>query len=337
MTYRSYVGAPLTGYTNGFSSYPQTFQMLDIAALQHLYGANFTHNSGDSVYTFSPSTSEMFVNGVGQGAPFANKLFVTIWDGGGEDTYDFSNFSDDLTIDLGPGGWSAIEDEDQVTPNNSQRATLGFPGSSVIFARANVFNALQYQGDDRSLIENAIGGSGDDVITGNAADNRLEGGAGNDSLDGEGGDDTAVFMLGAGADVTLTNVAMTNSANGETDSLASIENVEFVAAADVTARSLVASSFSGVVNYTGGSGGDSVFAGAGPTFLLAATATTCFWAQPAAIVWKAVSAPTRSPAATAPTFWSAGRARTTCAACPASTISRATPATTRCAAGRARM
>ena len=42
MTYRSYVGAKPDYYKNGSVDYPQTYMMLDIAALQHLYGADFT-------------------------------------------------------------------------------------------------------------------------------------------------------------------------------------------------------------------------------------------------------------------------------------------------------
>ena len=51
MSYRSYVGAPLTGYTVGSSSYPQTLMMYDIAALQYLYGANYNTNAGTTTYS----------------------------------------------------------------------------------------------------------------------------------------------------------------------------------------------------------------------------------------------------------------------------------------------
>ncbi len=58
MSYRSYIGASTTsGYTNArATSYPQTLMMLDIAALQTLYGANYTTNSGDTVYRWNPAT-----------------------------------------------------------------------------------------------------------------------------------------------------------------------------------------------------------------------------------------------------------------------------------------
>ena len=57
--------------------------MYDIAALQTMYGANYNTHSENSTYQWSPNTGEMFINGVGQGAPLANKVFMTLWDGGG--------------------------------------------------------------------------------------------------------------------------------------------------------------------------------------------------------------------------------------------------------------
>ena len=41
MTYRSYVGAPTTGYSFEQWGAPQSYMMLDIAALQTMYGADF--------------------------------------------------------------------------------------------------------------------------------------------------------------------------------------------------------------------------------------------------------------------------------------------------------
>jgi serralysin len=178
MTYRSYVGGPTNGYTNEQWGFAQSLMMYDIAALQVMYGANFTTNSGNTTYTFSATTGEMFINGIGQGAPGGNRVFLTIWDGGGTDTYDFSNYTTNQSIDLTPGGWSLM--------SSVQQANLG----GTNYARGNVYNALQYNGDARSLIENAIGGSGNDTITGNAAANDLRGGGGADTISGGLGNDT---------------------------------------------------------------------------------------------------------------------------------------------------
>ncbi|HET8726854.1 MAG TPA: M10 family metallopeptidase C-terminal domain-containing protein, partial [Alphaproteobacteria bacterium] len=105
MTYRSFVGADLNGYTVQQGSFPTTPMLDDVAALQYMYGANYDTRAGDTVYSWSPTTGELSVDGAGQGAATANKVFMTIWDGGGEDTYDFSAYATGLTVDLNPGAW----------------------------------------------------------------------------------------------------------------------------------------------------------------------------------------------------------------------------------------
>ncbi|WP_068955654.1 M10 family metallopeptidase C-terminal domain-containing protein [Pararhizobium polonicum] len=192
MTYRSYIGGLTDGYTNETYGYAQTLMMYDIAAIQYLYGADFDTNSGNTVYSWSQTTGELFVDGIGQGAPgggiggAANRVFLTIWDGNGKDTYDFSTATDNALIDLSPGGWSLV--------SQVQRADLG----RGAHANGNVYNALQFEGDARSLIENAKGGSGNDEIGGNSAVNILEGNGGDDVLIGKAGSDK--LFGGAGAD-----------------------------------------------------------------------------------------------------------------------------------------
>jgi serralysin len=198
MTYAGYIGAPTAGgYENETFGYAQSLMMYDIAALQFAYGADFNTRSGNTIYTFDANTGQMSINGAGQGAPGANRIFLTIWDGGGTDTYDLSNYTTGTTIDLRPGQWSVL--------SQVQLANLG----NNNFARGNVFNALQHQGDVRSLIENATGGSGADSITGNAAANVLIGGADADTMDGGDGADTyyadnAGDMIGETNDVVAT-------------------------------------------------------------------------------------------------------------------------------------
>ncbi|WP_407531067.1 M10 family metallopeptidase C-terminal domain-containing protein [Methylobacterium oryzisoli] len=208
MTYRSYVSAPLNGYTNEYAGYAQSLMMLDIAALQHLYRADYNTNSGDSVYSFDPATGEMSINGVSQGEVAGNRVFRTIWDGGGRDTYDFSNYDTDQSIELGAGSGSRT--------STAQLANLG-----GTYARANVFNALLYNENLGSLIENAIGGSGNDAITGNQIANVLQGGNGDDTLDGGLGDDTIVGGAGvnalygrAGDDTAVFDFSLTEASVG---------------------------------------------------------------------------------------------------------------------------
>ncbi|MBM1173080.1 M10 family metallopeptidase C-terminal domain-containing protein [Microvirga arabica] len=157
---------------------PATFMQYDIAALQAMYGADFVTNDTNTVYRWNSETGEMFVNGIGQAAREDKKIFLTIWDGGGVDTYDLSNFTDSALIDLTPGGFSKF------SQGKLARKT------SDSFVNGNVYNAFQYQGNPRSLIENAIGGSGSDKIIANQANNSLEGRSGNDELQGFSGNDT---------------------------------------------------------------------------------------------------------------------------------------------------
>ena len=171
MTYRSYVGHNAAGATNEQWGFPQTFMMYDIATLQYFYGADFNVNSGNTVYSWAPGSGDTMVDGVAAIEPGGNRIYATIWDGDGIDTYDLSAYATDLIVDLSPGGHSVFD--------VAQLSALG--GGN--FARGNIFNALQYQGDARSLIENATGGTGDDTFVGNAADNYINGGAGNDTAD----------------------------------------------------------------------------------------------------------------------------------------------------------
>lgn len=223
MTYRSYQGAPADYYRNEAYGYPQTYMMMDIRALQQLYGADFTTNSGDTTYSWNPTTGEMSINGVGQGAPGANRVFLTIWDGGGDDVYDFSNYTNGVFVDLSPGAASTL--------SSAQLANLG----NGNYARANVFNALQYNNDPRSLIEAAIGTDYNDVLVGNQADNSLAGGEGNDLLIGgigaddmDGGDgfDTVGYQgSSAAVIVNLGDNLAESGGDAEGDNLVAIEKV----------------------------------------------------------------------------------------------------------------
>ena len=56
--------------------------------------------------------------------------------------------------------------------------------------------SLLYNNDGRSLIENAKGGTGNDIFVGNVANNVLDGGAGSD---------TVIFTNTTGVDVTLND------------------------------------------------------------------------------------------------------------------------------------
>ena len=221
MSYRAYVGAAPGQYTNDF---PQTLMMYDIAAVQTMYGANYNTNSGDTVYVWSPTTGEMSLNGVGMGALAGNKIFMTIWDGGGQDTYDFSDYTTALAVNLQPGGWT--------TASTTQLAYLG----DGHYAAGNIANALLYNNNPASLIENVIGGADNDVMTGNIADNHFTGGGGNDVFDGGSGNDSAIYS-GLTSDYSWSRNAngswtITDLRTGSLDGADTLWNLEFLQFSD---------------------------------------------------------------------------------------------------------
>ncbi|MBL3704832.1 hypothetical protein GI582_19205 [Sulfitobacter sp. BDSS02] len=187
MTYADYVGdTDITSYDSGKIDWAQSYMQFDIAALQFLYGANYAESgfgwSGDTTYGFDPQTGEMSINNHGQGDVAGNRIFRTIWDGDGNDTYDLGNYATNLSLDLRPGKFSTF--------SPAQLADLNrFDDDPAFMARGNLANARLVDGDERALIENALGGTGNDRIRGNDADNTLSGNEGNDRIFGGKGED----------------------------------------------------------------------------------------------------------------------------------------------------
>lgn len=138
----------------------------DIAAIQYLYGANTTTRTGDTVYGFNSNSGRDFYSAQDS----SQKLIFSVWDAGGNDTLDFSGYTQNQRINLTEGSHSDVGG-----------------------LKANVSIALG------ATIENAIGGSGNDVIVGNNAANIIKGGAGNDVIYGGGGQDQ--LSGGSGKDI----------------------------------------------------------------------------------------------------------------------------------------
>jgi serralysin len=216
MTYREFIGDDASGYDDAAPGhYAQTPMMLDIQALQYLYGADFTTRSGDTTYRWDQQ-GRYFINGTQQWNTQSNVIFLTIWDGGGTDTYDFTDFTTNESIDLAPGSWSNLGTQlAQLGPN------LGIDPNHT--ARGNVFNAFMFNNNSKSLIENAVGGTGNDTISGNLADNLLDGGGGNDDILGLIGNDTLVGgtgedeLFGGNGNDTLNGGAGADLLNGGAD------------------------------------------------------------------------------------------------------------------------
>ena len=130
---------------------PQTPQLNDILAIQKIYGASTSTRVGNTIYGFnsniSDTTSQIFDF-------ITNKNpIITIYDSSGADTLDLSGWTDNETIDLRPGKFSS--------------------GNAMTNNIAIAYN---------TIIENAVGGTGDDQFTGNRANNFLDGGDGVDRV-----------------------------------------------------------------------------------------------------------------------------------------------------------
>jgi serralysin len=111
---------------------------------------------------------------------------------------------------MNPGGWMDF--------STSQLADLNAFAPSKplgeIFARGDIYNALEFNGDARSLIDNIITGSGADTIIGNAANNTINAGAGNDTLNGGQGADK--LSGGPGSDQFVFDAAALTDAQAAT-------------------------------------------------------------------------------------------------------------------------
>jgi serralysin len=139
------------------------FQLLDVYALQQRFGANQA-TAGNTVINSTVLQP--------------NEWLQVLWDAGGIDTIDMSDQTRAQRINLAT---AAFSDVGAIAGNNPSGYNL-----SVGFG---------------VLIENAVGGTGNDTLYGNTANNALSGGLGNDIIVGFDGDD--VLDGGAGANVIV--------------------------------------------------------------------------------------------------------------------------------------
>jgi len=185
-----------TALDYGLPAAPMAF---DIAAIQFLYGANTTYHSGSDTYVLPDDNA-------------AGTAWRCIWDTGGTDTIRY-NGKLNATIDLRP---ATLVFGDPIAGGAISKA-------DGIFGGFTIANGV--------VIENAIGGSGNDTLVGNSADNFLDGGAGDD----------AVVYYGPSSAYKVTDIGGNSFRVTGPDGADTISNVERLVFSDTTLSPSVAS------------------------------------------------------------------------------------------------
>jgi Ca2+-binding RTX toxin-like protein len=173
--------------------------VLDIAALQYLYGPSKTARSGDDTYHLSADTTNF------------------IWDGAGKDTISAAGLTADVTLHLEPGQWDYI---------GAKGSTITAAGQVTINYGSSIENITGGSGNDK-----LTGSSEANLLAGGAGNDVLTGMSGNDTLDGGAGIDTAVYV-GKGSNYAITRTATgwsvkdTRGLDGS-DQVSGIERLQF--------------------------------------------------------------------------------------------------------------
>lgn len=136
------------------AQYAQSFMPYDIKAIQQIYGANTSYNSGNTIYKLQ-----------------ANAAY-TIWDGGGKDTLDGSHVTQNMIINLADGAFSSV----------------GLTENIAIAYDAIIENAKGGKGNDT-----IFGNDTNNVIKGGKGNDTIYASLGKDEINGNGGKDTVVF------------------------------------------------------------------------------------------------------------------------------------------------
>ncbi len=144
----------MMSYDDGFTQFeePSTIMPLDVAALQYLYGANKSHNRGNTVYDL---------------ADYDAGSIQTIWDAGGTDTVSLKNIWREGPFETDDGNANYVD------------LSVGFDTGAKVYISGGL------------VLENVIGSDKRDWIIGNSADNSIMAGYGRDHVNTGAGDDTA--------------------------------------------------------------------------------------------------------------------------------------------------
>jgi serralysin len=238
-TIMSYSAA--AGNTSTYFNYePTTPMVLDVAAIQMIYGANTSYNSGNTNYTFSGSSY----------------YHQTIWDAGGTDTIVYTGSS---------GGVIDLREGTDAGSRLGQTIYVEDSSYNVLYAVNNIWIAYD------TVIENATGGSGNDSITGNDANNILDGSAGNDTLIGGAGNDTYIVdnvgdvvteAANAGTDAVIVKLTSgTYSATANVENITLYGSATLNATGNALANTIIGNAAANILD--GGEGADSMNGGGG--------------------------------------------------------------------------
>jgi Ca2+-binding RTX toxin-like protein len=216
---------------NTINVYASTLLLHDIAAVQRLYGVRADVRDEGTRYGFN-STADLKAYDIGSAS---KQVVYCIYDTGGIDTLDFSGYGENQVIDL----------------NDEAFSNVGKLIKNVSIAKG-------------TMIERAIGGSGDDTIAGNELDNRLTGNAGADTLNGGGGDD---ILYGGSGDGTVNG-------GGDNDT-ASYSDLSFEVSVQLVAGTAVQATLKGsgvqklvsIENLAGGDKNDELRGDAGANII----------------------------------------------------------------------
>lgn len=145
---------------------PATPMILDVLALQYLYGKNNLSNAGDTIFNLTENNS-----------------YYTLWDASGVDLLSAAGASTAWTICLPNKPLTSLVDTNVgfAAPTNELTGVL----QTMVWLAGN--------------FENATGSDFNDYIIGNDLGNILDGGSGDDTINGGGGNN--ILIGGAGTDV----------------------------------------------------------------------------------------------------------------------------------------
>lgn len=227
-------------YSGGifYDNSPQGPMLHDILAVQSVYGADPTTRADATTYGFNSNAGNAMYDFNENPLPY-----YALYDAGGEDTIDLSGFQSSQYLNLTPGVFSSIGEVPMTNAEIGQLYhdiyleltgfdyfSIGYTASTLGGAVLNLHmtrNAADLASDTgvagirtvnyenfaiayETIIENAVGGQGRDLLVGNHVDNVLDGQGGDDVIKGGAGDDMLIGGLGndtlygeAGADTLV--------------------------------------------------------------------------------------------------------------------------------------